>query len=175
MARQVRIEYEGALYHVMARGNQGQGIFVDDLDRKVWLETVAEGWGKAGWKVHAYVLMGNHYHLLLETPEDNLVEGMKWLQGTYTQRYNSRHSVFGHLFQGRYKALVVEQGQGNYFGVVSTYIHLNPARAGLIKVGRDRLGAYARSSYPMYLKGGRQRPGWRVTERVMGGFRVGGW
>jgi REP element-mobilizing transposase RayT len=167
MARQVRIEYEGALYHVMARGNQGQRIFVDELDRKVWLETVAEGCGKTGWKVHAYVLMGNHYHLLLETPEGNLVEGMKWLQGTYTQRYNSRHSVFGHLFQGRYKALVVEQGQGNYFGVVSTYIHLNPARTGLIKVGRDRLAAYAWSSYPMYLKGGRQRPGWLVTERVM--------
>jgi putative transposase len=120
MARQIRIEYDGAAYHVMARGNQGQAIFADDLDRKVWLETLAEACEKTGWRIHAYVMMGNHYHLLVETPEGNLVAGMKWLQGTYTQRYNSRHSIFGHLYQGRYKALVVDGAAGNYFGVVST-------------------------------------------------------
>ena len=115
MARQIRIEYDGAAYHVLARGNQGQAIFADDLDRKVWLETLAEACEKTGWRIHAYVMMGHHYHVLVETPEGNLVAGMKWLQGTYTQRYNSRHSVFGHLFQGRYKALVVEGAAGNYF------------------------------------------------------------
>jgi putative transposase len=168
MARQIRIEYDGAAYHVMARGNQGQVIFADDLDRKVWLETLAEACEKTGWRIHAYVMMGNHYHLLAETPEGNLVAGMKWLQGTYTQRYNSRHSVFGHLFQGRYKALVVDGAAGNYFGVVSTYIHLNPARAGLIRTGNEPLTSYGWSSYPWYLKRRGPRPGWLVTEQVMG-------
>jgi REP element-mobilizing transposase RayT len=92
----------------MARGNPGRELFADDLDRKRWPETLAESVEKTGWKIHAYVLMGNHYHLLLETPEASLVAGMKWLQGTYTQRYNGRHEVFGHLFQGGYKAVVVE-------------------------------------------------------------------
>jgi len=168
MARPIRIEYDGAVYHVMARGNQGQAIFADDLDRQVWLETLAEGCAKTGWRIHAHVMMGNHYHLLVETPEGNLVAGMKWLQGTYTQRYNSRHSVFGHLFQGRYKALVVDGAAGNYFGVVSTYIHLNPARAGLIQAGVEPLAGYRWSSYPWYLKPRRPRPGWLITERVLG-------
>jgi REP element-mobilizing transposase RayT len=168
MARPLRIEYAGAVYHVMARGNQGEKIFADDLDRKRWLETLGEAVEKTGWMVHAYVLMGNHYHLLLETPEANLVVGMKWLQSTYTLRYNSRHEVFGHLFQGRYKALVVDGAAGNYFGVVSTYIHLNPARAKLIKIGKEPLSRYRWSSYPWYLKSRRQRPAWLRTERVMG-------
>jgi putative transposase len=108
MARKVRIEYSGAVYHVMARGNQGRPLFADDLDRTQWLQTLAEACEKTGCRIHAYVLMANHYHLLVETPEGNLVAGMKWLQGAYTQRYNSRHGVFGHVFQGRYKALVVD-------------------------------------------------------------------
>ena len=168
MARALRIEYPGAAYHVMARGNQGNKIFADDLDRKRWLETLSEVVEKTGWRVHAYVLMGNHYHLLLETPEPNLVVGMKWLQSTYTQRYNSRHGVLGHLFQGRYKALIVDEVQGDYFGVVSTYIHLNPARAKLIRIGQEPLSRYEWSSYPWYLKPKRQRPPWLMTERVMG-------
>jgi len=131
------------------------------------METLAEACEKTGWRVHAYVLMGNHYHLLLETPEANLVAGMKWLQGTYTQRYNSRHEVFGHLFQGRYKALLVDEAEGNYFEVVSTYIHLNPARAKLIRVGQEGLERYRWSSYPAYVRASKQRPGWLVTERVM--------
>ena len=135
MARKIRIEYAGAAYHVMARGNQGRDIYADERDRKLWLETLGEACEKTGWRIHAWVMMNNHYHLLLETPEANLVAGMKWLQGTYTQRYNSRHEIFGHLFQGRYKAVVVEPEAGNYFAVVSTYVHLNPARAGLIRWG----------------------------------------
>ena len=98
MARKIRLEYAGAVYHVMARGNQGRRIYADDPDRKRWLETLAEGCEQTGWRIHAYVLMPNHYHLLAETPEANLVAGMKWLQSTYTQRYNARHKVFGHLF-----------------------------------------------------------------------------
>ena len=135
MARRIRIEYAGATYHVLAHGNQGRDIYADEHDRKLWLETLAEACAKTGWRIHAWVMMGNHFHLLLDTPEPNLVAGMKWLQGTYTQRYNSRHRLFGHLYQGRYKALVVDGTQGNYLAVVSTYIHLNPARAGLIRIG----------------------------------------
>src|SRR5665647_33446 len=84
MARKIRIEYAGAAYHVMARGNQGRHIYADDRDRKLWLETLGEACAKTGWHIHAWVMMNNHYHLLLETPEANLVAGMKWLQGTYT-------------------------------------------------------------------------------------------
>src|SRR5665213_1655480 len=153
MPRPLRIEFVGAAYHVMARGNQGQPIYQDDKDRWRFLETMGEACEKTGWRIHAYVLMGNHYHLLVETPEANLVAGMKWLQGTYTQRYNGRHHVFGHLFQGRYKAAPVEAANAGYLEVVSSYIHLNPARAGLIEIGKERLKTYRWSSYPRYLAG----------------------
>ncbi len=167
MARKIRIQYAGAVYHVMARGNQGRRIYANDQDRKLWLETLAEGCEQTGWQIHAFVLLPNHYHLLAETPEANLVDGMKWLQSTYTQRYNSRHKVFGHLFQGRYKALVVDGAEGNYFGVVSTYIHLNPARANLLRMGKDSLAEYQWSSYPAYVRARVRRPPWLTTERVM--------
>ena len=104
----------------MSRGNQGNEIFRDDRDRGRFLETLAEACGKTGWLVHAYVLMGNHYHLLLETPEANLVAGMKWLQGTYTRRFNGRHRVFGHLLAGRYEAVIVDGADEAYLEVVST-------------------------------------------------------
>jgi putative transposase len=110
MPRQPRIEYAGAVYHVMCRGDRGEDVYADVEDRHCFLATLATACMRTGWRVHAYVLMGNHYHLLLETPEANLVAGMRWLQGTYTQRYNLRHGVGGHLFQGRYKALLVESG-----------------------------------------------------------------
>ncbi len=166
MARPLRIEYPGAAYHLMARGNQGRAIFQDDKDRKRFLDTLEESCQKTGWRVHAYVLMGNHYHLLVETPEGNLMAGMKWLQGTYTQRYNGRHKVFGHLFQGRYRAVVMDGQDPNYFQIVSTYIHLNPARAGLIRIGREKVKSYRWSSYPWYLS--RRRPGWICRAKVLG-------
>jgi len=112
--------------------------------------------------------MGNHYHLLAETPEGNLVAGMKWLQSAYTQRYNSRHKVFGHLFQGRYKAVIVDGQEPMYFQVASTYIHLNPARAGLIRIGDERLKNYHWSSYPWYLDRAGKKPEWVHCARVMG-------
>ena len=169
MSRPIRIEYAGAVYHVMARGNHGQPIFRDDQDRRRFLETVGEACEKTGWRIDAYVLMGNHYHLLVETPEGNLVAGMKWLQGTYTQRFNGRHGVFGHLFEGRYNAVVVDGSSRGYFEVVGTYIHLNPARAGLIRVGQEALKRYRWSSYPWYLSRVGQGPKWLRRERVLAG------
>jgi putative transposase len=175
MARQIRIQYPGATYHVMGRGNQGRAIYANDEDRRLWLKTLTEACEKSGWRIHAYVMMANHFHLLLETPEGNLVSGMKWLQSTYTQRYNGRHQILGHLFQGRYKALVVDGQAGNYLGTVSTYIHLNPARAHLIRIGQESLRQYRWSSYPFYLARPSQKPAWLVTERVLGnlGLRPG--
>jgi putative transposase len=108
MARPIRIQYPDALYRVMARGNQGDKVFLDDQDRQTFLSTITEVCGKTGWNIHAYVLMCNHYHLLLQTPEPDLLDGMKWLQGTYMQRFNNRHCQRGHLFQGRYKAIAVD-------------------------------------------------------------------
>ena len=172
MARPLRIEYPGATYHVMARGNQGRAIFKDDGDRQRFLETLGEACDKTGWRIHAYVLMGNHYHLLIETPEGNLVAGMKWLQGTYTQRYNGRHKVLGHLFQGRYKAVPVEAANAGYLESVSTYIHLNPARAGLIEIGKEKLRDYRWSSYPWHLSVPGRGPAWLETRRVMGALRL---
>jgi len=172
MARPLRIEYAGAVYHVMARGNQGQSLFRDDPDRRRFLDTLGEACEKTGWRVHAYALMGNHYHLLVETPEGNLVAGMKWLQGVYTQRHNSRHKVFGHLFQGRYKAVVIDGQSSGYFEAVGTYIHLNPARAGLIRPGKEPLRRYRWSSYPWYLKPGGQGPSWLRRDRVLEGLRL---
>jgi hypothetical protein len=110
--------------------------------------------------------MANHYHLLLQTPEPNLVAGMKWLQGTYTQRYNGRHNVFGHLFQGRYKALIMDPQEAHYVQLVSTYIHLNPVRAGLVPEGRNQLRHYWWSSYPLYLAG--RCPVWLSRSEVLG-------
>ena len=173
MARKLRMEYSGATYHVMARGNQGRDIYGGGEDRRLWLATLAEACEKTGWRIHAWVMMRNHYHLLLETPEPNLVGGMKWLQGTYTQRYNARHRLFGHLYQGRYKALPVDSSVGDYLAVVSTYLHLNPARAGLIRIGEEPLAVYPWSSYPAYLKAMGEKPAWLVTDRVLGSLGLG--
>src|SRR5438132_11735096 len=99
MARQLRIQYEGAIYHLMSRGDRREEIFRDDLDRRSFLETLGTACQKTGWQVHAYCLMSNHFHLVVETPRANLVEGMKWLLGTYTMRFNRRHKLCGHLLQ----------------------------------------------------------------------------
>jgi putative transposase len=132
MPRSIRIEHPGALYHVMARGNRRERIYRDDDDRRFFLSTMGEACERTGWRVHAWVLMGNHYHLLIQTPEPNLVDGMKWLQNTYTRRFNIRHRLWGRLFGDRYKAVPVE-GEGFYYETLLDYIHLNPVRAGLVK------------------------------------------
>ena len=107
MPRKLRIEYEGAIYHVMNRGDRREAIFLGEEDREQFLKTLGETCQKTGWQIHAYCLMGNHFHVVVETPQANLVAGMKWLLGTYTTRFNRRHKLFGHLFSGRYKSLVV--------------------------------------------------------------------
>lgn len=171
MPRKPRVEYAGAVYHVMCRGNGGQAIYLDDSDRRSHLDTLGEACERCGWRVHAYVLMGNHYHLLLETPEPNLVVGMKWLQGTYTQRFNARHRRWGHLFQGRYKAIPVSADESGYWEAVSSYIHLNPVRAGLLGSKGADLAAYRWSSYPGYLQPAKRSP-WVCVRRVLGALHL---
>ena len=105
MARKLRVEYAGALHHVVNREDRSEPIFLDDCDRCTFLETLEQACQKTAWEVHAYCLMSNHFHLVVETPQGNLVVGMKWFLGTYTSRFNRRHKLFGHLFSGRYKAL----------------------------------------------------------------------
>ena len=167
MARQLRVEYPGAIYHVMNRGDRREAIFQDDQDRADFLAALAEVCGKTGWEVHALCLMGNHFHLVVETPQGNLVSGMKWLLGTYTGRYNRRHKVFGHLFSGRYKAVVVEGSGDGYFKTVCDYVHLNPARARLLTASA-RLCEYAWSSWPEYLKPPGKRWPWLRVDRLLG-------
>jgi putative transposase len=167
MARKIRVEFEGAAYHVMSRGDRRENIFEDDADRIRFLETLAEVCQRTGWKIHAYVLMSNHYHWLLETPSPNLVAGMRWFQSCFTARYNRRHRKSGHLFQGRYKAMLVEPGQSGYFAAVADYIHLNPARARLIGKSGG-LKAYSWSSFGWYLALRCQRPSWLKVEMVLG-------
>ena len=132
MARKIRIEYPGAIYHVMNRGDRREAIFKDDTDRRLFLETLGEACAKTGWVVHAYCLMGNHFHLVLETPLANLVAGMKWLLGTYTARFNRRHKLSGRVLSGRYKALVVDGSGTGYLRTVCDYAHWNPVRARLL-------------------------------------------
>ncbi len=116
----------------MARGNRRETIFHDDDDHRFFLATLSEACGMTGWRVHAWVLMGNHYHLFIETPEANLVAGMSWLQNTVTRRYNVRHMAWGRLFGDRYKAVLVEGADSYHYRTLSDYIHLNPVRARLV-------------------------------------------
>ena len=108
MARSIRIEFPGAFYHVMARGNRREAIFHDEADRQFFLQTLGEACAMTGWRIHAWVLLNNHYHLLVETPEANLIKGMQWLQNAFTRRFNTRHGLWGRLFGDRYKAVLVE-------------------------------------------------------------------
>src|SRR5882672_2677179 len=167
MPRQLRIEYPGALYHLMNRGDRREPIFKDDLDRQRFLVTFGQVCEKTGWQVHAYCLMPNHFHLVIETPQANLVAGMKWLLGTYTGRFNRRHKLFGHLFSGRYKALIVDGSGNGYLKTVCDYVHLNPVRAKMITPGQ-KLAAYRWSSYRLYLMPPRRRPAWLRADRLLG-------
>ena len=167
MARKVRVEFPGAVYHVMCRGDRRESIFEDDFDRVRFLETLAQACQRTGWRIHAYVLMSNHYHWLLETPQANLVAGMRWFQSTFTVRYNLRHRKAGHLFQGRYKAVLVDPERDGYFATVADYIHLNPARARLVGK-KDALLDFRWSSLPAYVGRTSQRPAWLEVSRVLG-------
>ncbi|MCK9589516.1 MAG: transposase [Terrimicrobiaceae bacterium] len=177
MPRAPRIEFAGAIYHLMNRGDHLESIFEDDKDREVFLKTLEETCVSSGWQAHSFVLMGNHYHLLIETTRPTLVKGMQYLNSTYTARYNARHKTRGHLFQGRYKALLVDGEAGGYFLTVSDYIHLNPARMkgkGQISNVKDLLED--RWSSAGWLAGSRKgKPEWLRWERVYGELGLGKW
>ncbi len=172
MARSLRFQYPGAIYHVMARGDGGKTVFENNTDCEVFLGRLSEACGSCGWRVHAWVLMGNHFHLLLETPQANLVAGMKWLLGVFSQGWNRARRRKGHVFQGRYKAVPVSGSDTDryYFRFVADYIHLNPARAGLAGGSRGKLADYRWSSLLAYAKG--TGPDWLVMERVLQSFEL---
>ncbi len=130
MSRPLRVEFPGALYHVTARGNARQDVFLDDADRHTFLEVLGKETRQQGWRLYAYCLMSNHYHLLVETPEANLARGMRRLNGVYTQGFNRRHGRVGHVLQGRYKSIVVDRD--SYWLELCRYVVLNPVRARLV-------------------------------------------
>jgi putative transposase len=135
MARPLRIQFAGALYHVTSRGDGREAIYIQDQDRQVWLEVLGHVCERFNWVVHAYCQMGNHYHLLVETPEGNLAKGMRQLNGVYTQRFNQAHARVGHVFQGRYKAILVQKEA--YLLELSRYVVLSPVRARMVGEAGD--------------------------------------
>lgn len=141
MARPLRLEFAGAVYHLTSRGNARQKVFFTDDGRQLFLDTLAQVVSRYGWICHAYCLMANHYHLLVETPKANLSIGMRQLNGIYTQSFNRQHKRVGHLFQGRFKAILVEKE--SYLLELCRYIVLNPVR---VKGGAE-MGAWKWSSY----------------------------
>lgn len=149
----------------MSRGDHRETIFRDDADRSRFLETLAETCTKTSWQIQAYCLMPNHFHLVLETPQPNLVAGMKWFLGTYTGRFNRRHAMVGHLFSGRYKSQMVS-GNGGYLRTVGDYVHLNPVRANLLPATRP-LSDFQWSSFPAFILA-TKRPDWLRVDRILG-------
>ena len=140
---------------------------MDDADRQRFVETLGEVCAKTGWQVHADLLMPNHFHRVLETPQPNLVAGIKWLLGTDTSRFNRRHKLFGHLFSGRYKSLIVDGSGSGYLKSVCDDVHLNPARAKLV-VADATLKSFAWSSWPANLLARSKRPAWLRVDRLLG-------
>ncbi len=166
MSRPWRIEFEGALYHVLSRGNEQQDIYPDNEDRISFISLMGEMTGRFEIDIFAYVLMNNHYHILLRTNRANLSRAMQWLGVTYTRRFNNRHFRSGHLFQGRFKSLIVENDA--YLVELSCYIHRNPLRAGIVK----RLMDYKWSSFPVYAYS-RNHPEWLQTRTILSQFGSG--
>jgi len=161
VARPLRLEFAGALYHLTARGNARGDIFSDDEDRQLFLELLGKEISQQGWRCYAYCLMGNHYHLLIETPQPNLVAGMRRLNGVYTQAFNRRHQRVGHVFQGRYKGIVVDRD--SYGLELCRYIVLNPVRARMVR-GPEH---WAWSSFRA-TAGRAAAPAWLDTDWVLG-------
>ena len=153
MSRPLRLEFEGALYHVTSRGDRREPIVEDDTDRQAWLDVVAQGVERFEASVFAYCLMSNHYHVVVQTHRPNLSRLMRHVNGVYTQTYNRRHRKVGHLFQGRFKAILVDEE--SYFLEVCRYVDLNPVRAGMVKRPQD----WAWSSYRAHT-GRSEPPAW---------------
>ena len=160
MARPLRLEIAGGLYHVTSRGDRREDIFLDDTERERWLTTLAQWCERFNWAIHAWCQMSNHYHLLIETPDGNLSAGMRQLNGVYTQLVNRRHQRVGHVFQGSYKAIIVDRD--SYLLALARYVVLNPVRAGMVKQVRD----WPWSSYHATLDA-RVRPTWLKVDWVL--------
>ena len=163
MTRPLRIEFPGALYHLTARGNARAAIFLNDLDRGEFLSILGDIVERYNWICHAYCLMDNHYHLLIETPDGNLSAGMRQLNGIYTQKFNRRHGRVGHVFQGRFKSIIVEKD--SYLLELCRYIVLNPVRAGIVKHLED----YPWSSF-RFTAGRENAPAFLSTDWVLAQF-----
>ncbi len=161
MSRPLRVEWEGGFYHITARGNEKRPIFLIEQDYLRFVSRFEPIYERYGVVIHSYVLMTNHYHVLVETPRANLSAALHDLNTAYTNYFNRRHDRVGHLFQGRYRSIVVEKDP--YLLELSRYIHLNPVRAGMVK----RPEAYRWSSYPSYLSSG-SCPGWLRREDILG-------
>ena len=163
MARPLRLEYKGALYHVTSRGDRREDIFEDDDDRLQWLDNLGKVCSRFNWRIHAYCLMDNHYHLVLETPDANLSKGMRQLNGVYTQYFNRRHNRVGHVFQGRFKAILVDKEA--YLLELSRYVVLNPVRARMVK----NINKWPWSSY-LSMTGKHTSPEWLETDWLLSHF-----
>lgn len=163
MARPLRLEYPGALYHVTARGDRREDIFTQDEDRTEFLSVLGVVCERFNWIIHAYCQMNNHYHLLLETVDGNLWRGMRQLNGVYTQRFNRRHGLVGHLFQGRYKAILVQKDA--YLLELARYLVLNPVRARMVLDPSE----WPWSSYPAII-GAMPVPEWLDGDWLLGQF-----
>lgn len=159
MPRKQRIEYPGAVYHIISRGNYRKDLFTHAKTAEAFERTIFEAAERCGWKLYAYVIMSNHYHLAIETPEPNMVEGMRWLQSTFATRFNRFRNERGHVFQGRYKALLINEDRP-LLGLID-YIHLNPVRAKICTI--EKLKDYTRSSFPKYFQRTVQPPLDRIT------------
>lgn len=163
MARALRIEYPGAFYHITSRGNERKSIYRNKSDRRSFLLYLKSANLRYGALIHAYCLMDNHYHILLGTPKGNLSQIMRHINGAYTTRFNIKHKRKGHLFQGRYKAILVDADA--YLAELSRYIHLNPVRAGIV----DMPEKYSWSSYRYYI-GKKKKPEWLSVGFILGCF-----
>lgn len=163
MARPVRLEFDGALYHVTARGDRREAIYEDDSDRERFLDVLGQVVGRFNWCCHAYCLMGNHYHLVIATPQGNLSKGMRQLNGVFTQWSNRRHHRTGHLFQGRYKAILVDAE--SYLLELTRYVVLNPVRAHMV----DSPAKWPWSSYEA-VTGEVDAPAWLETDGLLAQF-----
>lgn len=163
MARPLRLEFSGALYHVTSRGDRREDIYLDDDDRQSFLDLIGKVCERFNWVIHAYCLMGNHYHLLVETPDGNLSKGMRQLNGVYTQRFNRYHGQVGHVFQGRFKAILVQKE--SYLLELSRYVVLNPVRAGMV----SDAGEWEWSSY-LAATGQVKDPDWLETDWLLAQF-----
>ena len=163
MSRPIRIEFPDALYHVTSRGDRCEVIFEDDQDRQIFLQTLDQVITQFNWLCYAWCLMDNHYHLLIQTPDGNLSKGMRQLNGVYTQASNRRHQRVGHLFQGRFKAILVDSD--TYLLELSRYVVLNPVRAGMVKKPVD----WAWSSYRASV-GQEPDPAWLAADGLLAMF-----